>query len=216
VIQPYWTLPDREGLLHHYKTIATVGLPIVLYNNQKRSGTPLPVALMAEIIEMSDAFVGIKQTSIDDLADTFATLGGLVTVMAKAETELPLGIALGGSSCITFAANVVPDVVVALYRDLLRGPRDQALSFYYTWYPLFQQLIAAPVPSAIVYALNQIGFEFGSPRPPILSLAGAGAETLKSLLKELQVTPVRPEEPPRDVAYQDSVAPRADQKGGLP
>jgi len=63
-VTPYYNRPTPEGLYQHFKKVAEVGLPLVLYNVPGRTGTnmtPETVARLSKIPEVAS----IKEASGD-------------------------------------------------------------------------------------------------------------------------------------------------------
>ncbi len=59
--------PNRSGIVAHYRAVAAVGLPIVLYNIPSRTTVDMPDDLLAELAEI-DEVVAVKQARATDSA----------------------------------------------------------------------------------------------------------------------------------------------------
>ena len=64
VLPPPYALPSRREVIAHYKSIADVGLPVMLYNNPNRTQIDLVPALVDELAAF-DAVVAVKDSSKD-------------------------------------------------------------------------------------------------------------------------------------------------------
>lgn len=52
VVCPAYIKPSQSGLYEHYKAVAAVGLPVVLYNNPTRSGVALTADTIVELAKL--------------------------------------------------------------------------------------------------------------------------------------------------------------------
>ncbi|RBY89755.1 4-hydroxy-tetrahydrodipicolinate synthase [Blastococcus sp. TF02A-26] len=68
-VTPYYNKPNRRGLLAHYAEVArSTDKPVLLYNIPSRSVIDVPNDLLAEIAQLADNIVGVKQANDDNLA----------------------------------------------------------------------------------------------------------------------------------------------------
>ena len=63
LISPYYNKPNRSGLLKHYKKIADIGLPVIVYNIPGRTGQNLPADLIIEMVKTMPNVVAVKEAS---------------------------------------------------------------------------------------------------------------------------------------------------------
>lgn len=79
VMSPYYSLPSQRGLYEHFKAVAEVGLPVMLYNNPGRAGVtilPETVARLADvpgIVAVKEATGNVAQVRVS--LDRLSTLG---------------------------------------------------------------------------------------------------------------------------------------------
>ena len=65
IVTPYYNRPTQEGLIQHYRQVATmVNIPIVLYNVPSRTACDLKPTTVAQLSEIPN-IVGIKEATGD-------------------------------------------------------------------------------------------------------------------------------------------------------
>ena len=52
VVTPYYNKPSDEGIFRHFEAVSKVGIPIIVYNIQGRTGKNISVPLLARIAEL--------------------------------------------------------------------------------------------------------------------------------------------------------------------
>ncbi|MGH2498626.1 MAG: dihydrodipicolinate synthase family protein [Candidatus Limnocylindria bacterium] len=190
IIQPYFSRPDHEGLLRHYATVAeSVDMPIVIYNNPDRAGVPVPISVMARLSERYDNIVGLKQSDLNAFADSVRALSPRMHVMPKSEKEALFGLALGSRAILGFSGNVIPSELVEIHRRWEAGDLAGAREVYLRFLPLMNAVHIEPVPGAVKWMLNAMGWSFGAPRLPGHELSDAHAREVDELLVSLGKAP---------------------------
>lgn len=183
IIQPYFSRPDAEGVYRHYASIAeAVDLPLVIYNNPDRAGIPMPVSVLTRIAENYPQYVGLKQSNMDDLADSMLNLSQHLHVMPKSEKEMLYGFTLGSKAVLTFVGNVAPRQLVSIWRSFMDGDVVTARSEYLRLLPLINAVHIEPVPGAIKYMLGILGWDFGPVRLPGYTLSEKNADIVSEVL----------------------------------
>lgn len=185
VIQPYFARPDAQGLYLHYRAVAQAvpDFPLVIYNNPDRAGVSIPIEVMERLVAECENIVGLKQSDLNQFADSVHRLGERITVWPKAEKEVLFGLALGAPGILTFAGNVVPRELVEILAAFGRGDLEKAREIYLRLLPLFNVIHIEPVPAAIKYMLNRMGWEFGACRLPIHDVSAESARTIEGVLR---------------------------------
>ena len=167
LMQPFFTKPADEGVFLYFKAVAEgTKLPLVLYNCPSRAIINMSVGLMDRITDEVPNFVGLKQTNINEFPEAVRRLTRKFKVMPCAEDQMLFGFALGSLGVLSFSANIIPDCVVAIQTAWESGDHDKARDIYLEWLPLFNILHIEPVPNAVVYVLNRMGWDFGPQRIP--------------------------------------------------
>ena len=187
IIQPFFTLPDAEGIYRHYKAVAEAlpDFPLVFYNNSARAGVEIPQDVMVRLVSEHKNFVGIKQSDLGAVADNFKALSDKITVWPKSEKEILTGLAMGSPGILTFAGNIVPGELVEIVNEWNKGNLDKAREVFFRILPLINIIHIEPVPGAIKYMLNRMGWDFGDPRLPIHPVTEANAPKIDRVLEAL-------------------------------
>jgi 1-pyrroline-4-hydroxy-2-carboxylate deaminase len=153
---------DDEAVVDHYRTAATVGLPIVAYNNPIDTKVDLSPALLARLHgDVRRAY------EIAELAPDLDLLIGSDDVL------LELGLA-GATGWIAGYPNALPQSTVELYRLATSGnPEDvaKALPMYRDLHPLLRWDSKTEFVQAIKLSMDVAGRPGGRCRPPRLPLA---------------------------------------------
>lgn len=160
VVTPYYSKPNRAGLLAHYQAVAaSTDLPVVLYNIPSRSVIDMPNDLLAELAQIPNV-VAVKQARYEDLAP----IEGL-DLLAGNDDVLAEVLDMGGTGGILVAANLVG----AEMRRLVDEPADRA-ELQAALKPLYQALTVAPLAASVKTALGMLGMDVGGVRLPYVEL----------------------------------------------
>jgi 4-hydroxy-tetrahydrodipicolinate synthase len=107
VIVPYYNKPTFEGCVEHYRRIAEVNLPVIIYHHPGRTGIKFSASQLCQLASIRGV-VGIKESSGDmDLAAELIRNSSTVVFSGDDSLTLPM-IALGAQGVISVAANVIP------------------------------------------------------------------------------------------------------------
>lgn len=186
LIQPFFSTPDQEGVYLHYKMVAqNTDLPLVFYNNPARAGINLSVDVMDRLTDEFSNYVGLKQSDIEQFPESVRRLSRKIKVMPKSEHHIIFGLALASPGVLTFAANIIPDRVVKILEAWQSGDWETARRVYLECLPLFDAIHIEPVPNAVFYMLNRMGWDFGTPRVPGHELLPSHKEGVDAVLGAL-------------------------------
>ena len=183
-ITPYYNKPTQEGLIRHFLAIATASpLPLMLYNVPSRTGCELlpdscanllkapSIKAMKQAVGNLDHFTAMKQI----VGDRWTLLSGEDSLM------LPI-LALGGHGVVSCASNVVPEVMVGLYRASQRNDWDEARRLHYAVFDLIDQLFVETSPGPIKEAMKMRDRSCGEVRLPLAPLSAKRHDGLRKAL----------------------------------
>jgi 4-hydroxy-tetrahydrodipicolinate synthase len=187
VVVPYYNRPTQQGLFLHYESVATVGLPVFLYNVPGRTACDL---LPETVVALSSIphIVGIKEASshercmalLNSCAESFCILTG-------EDAQARLSVMSGVAGVISVAANVVPAEMHLLMRFSAQGDAAQANPLDARLQPLFSGLFCESNPIPVKWALSEMGLINPTLRLPLTLLSEEKRVTIRRLLEETGV-----------------------------
>ncbi len=186
-VTPYYNKPTQEGLYQHYKAIASaIGLPIVVYSVQGRTGVNIEPLTMKRLAGI-DSIVGVKEASgsiaqiasvLHHVPETFAVLSGDDAV------TLPL-MALGGKGVISVASNEIPAEMTALAQACLKGDFAAARAVHRRFLPLMEVNFVESNPIPVKAALARMGLLEPVWRLPLVAPQPASQAKIEKVLEDL-------------------------------
>lgn len=130
IIPPFFYRHRDDALLTHYVTVANSApdFPIYLYNFPAVSNNTLTFDLVMTMLERAPNIIGMKDSSgsLELLAQLQAATQGAFNTANGGDGQILMGQAMGFDACVSGNANVVPELVVALYTAAQAGNLAQA------------------------------------------------------------------------------------------
>jgi len=186
VVTPYYNRPGQNGLLEHFRTVASVTeLPMVLYDIPSRTGRAIDVATLVALAQVPN-IVGVKDATgdlgkaADVLALTRGAPGGFENWSGADEVNLAL-LAIGGVGVISVAAHLVGPEIAETIEVFATDPA-RARDLHLACMPVYRALFAESSPAPLKGALHAQGLPAGPVRAP---LANATPEAVAALLAAL-------------------------------
>ena len=169
VLTPLFIRPSDQELFDHYAAIAaSAEIPVLLYGNPGRTGISLSSNVVSRLAQI-DNIVGIKDSS-GDLSQTMAYVqctNSEFSVMAGRDTLIYATLCCGGAGAIAATANIVPSLVVRIYNAFMRGDHVGAQQAQIQLAPLRMAFSLGTFPQVMKEAVQVIGIDVGSARPPV-------------------------------------------------
>jgi 4-hydroxy-tetrahydrodipicolinate synthase len=195
VVTPYYNKPNDSGLLKHFETAASAGLPVLIYNIASRTGRNIPAGLMERLAEIP-GIAGVKEASGDigqmgEIINTIAAkrLAGSFAVLSGDDgMTVPL-MALGGDGVISVISNLFPEEMTALTRACGEGNFGEARRLHYRLLPFMKAAFAETNPVPIKAAMTWAGLPGGPARLPLGGLDPRNEAALRAALESLGVSP---------------------------
>ncbi|HIJ62555.1 MAG TPA: 4-hydroxy-tetrahydrodipicolinate synthase [Rhodospirillaceae bacterium] len=126
-IVPYYNRPSQEGLFQHFDAVqANGGLPILLYDVPKRTGTALELETIIRLSALNNV-IGLKDAS-GDLARAHRLRYSVASAFLRFcgdDSLLAAHLACGSHGCISVAANVVPALCAATHEAWAAGDSNR-------------------------------------------------------------------------------------------
>lgn len=188
VVTPYYNKPSKEGLFRHFEAVSKVGIPIIVYNIQGRTGTNIPTDVLVRIAELPN-IAGVKEASgnINQMMEVIAQIKSkhpdFVVLSGDDGLTLPL-MAAGGDGVISVVSNLTPSLITQMVDYSLKGDFDSARKVHYRLLPFFKAAFVDGNPTSIKYAMNFKGLPAGAVRLPLVEVTESAKKTIEAALKE--------------------------------
>ncbi|MCX5737052.1 MAG: 4-hydroxy-tetrahydrodipicolinate synthase [Proteobacteria bacterium] len=185
VITPYYNKPTPAGLEAHFRAVAAASpVPLVLYNVPGRTGVnllPETIAALADVPRI----VAVKEASGNLVQASWIhrRCGERIAVLCGEDALTYPMLCLGATGVISVLGNVVPGDMLAMIAAHRAGDARTARDLHLRLLPLAEALFLETNPMPVKAALNQLGFEVGDPRLPLVPMR---AELAVRLGRELE------------------------------
>ncbi|MEW9123931.1 MAG: 4-hydroxy-tetrahydrodipicolinate synthase [Thermotaleaceae bacterium] len=182
VVTPYYNKATQKGLIAYYTAIAdAVNIPIIIYNVPSRTGLNVLPTTIAQLAKHPN-IKGVKEAS-GNIAQV-AEIARLVPqdfyiYSGNDDMVVPL-MSLRGSGVISVVANIAPKDTHDMVQKFLDGDVAGACAQQLAMKPLIDALFIEVNPIPVKTAVNLMGFEAGSLRPPLTEMENAHLEVLRA------------------------------------
>jgi 4-hydroxy-tetrahydrodipicolinate synthase len=172
-VSPYYNKPIQNGIIEHYKYIATcTALPIILYNVPGRTGsnmlpeTTLELAKIDNIVAMKEASGSMEQIMelIRLCPPDFGILSGDDAI------TMPL-IAAGADGVISVVANAFPKRFSTMVHASQEGDLALARTEHYALLPITKQFFEEGNPGGVKVSLAKQGIMNETMRLPLMPVS---------------------------------------------
>lgn len=184
VVTPYYNKPTPNGLKLHFKAVADVGLPVIVYNIKGRCGVNIDTDTLMEIAK-HPMIVGVKEASgdIEQMKEVLARRPADFTVLSGDDNmTFPL-MQEGGDGIISVAANIIPDQVVELVGLAANGAWEEARRLNERLANLFRHMFIETNPVPLKYCAYRMGLCELAYRLPMCEPTKASKKALDTMLK---------------------------------
>lgn len=188
VVTPYYNKPSDEGIFRHFEAVSKVGIPIVVYNIQGRTGKNISTSLLQRIADLPN-IIGVKEASgninqmMEVIEKIVARHPDFCVMSGDDGLTLPL-MAAGGKGVISVVTNMIPGLMAELVHDCMEGKFDEARKIHYRLQPFFRAAFVDGNPSCIKYAMNVKGIPAGSLRLPLVEPKPEAKVIIENAIKE--------------------------------
>jgi len=185
-VAPYYNKPTQEGLFQHFKAVAEVGLPIVLYNIPSRCGIDIQPKTVARLTELPE-IIAIKEASgsVVQMAEFRKHCGDQLTLLTGDDAQTLPAMCMGGKGVISVLGNLLPQEMVELYRDWKQGDTASAIARNEQLFPVMQAMFieANPVPVKTALAMKGL-IQSSEVRLPLCNMTAESTKELASAMKD--------------------------------
>lgn len=187
IVTPYYNKCTQKGLIAHYTEIAnSVSLPIILYNVPGRTGVNIEPKTCLELSNIEN-IVAIKEASgnLSQVAEIAHLCGDNLSIYSGNDDQILPVLSLGGIGVISVLSNILPEYTHQMVENFLEGNISLAIDKQLKAIPLIKALFSEVNPIPVKAALNLLGYQYGSPRLPLIEMSSEKQKTLKEELFKL-------------------------------
>ena len=187
VVTPYYNKPSDEGIYRHFEAVSKVGVPVVVYNIQGRTGKNISVPLLERIVKLPN-IVGVKEASgnINQMMEVIEKIKlskpDFAVMSGDDGLTLPL-MAAGGDGVISVVTNMIPALMGELVHKCEEGKFSEARKIHYRLQPFFRAAFVDGNPTCIKYAMNVKGLPAGSVRLPLSEPTEVAKKIIEDAIK---------------------------------
>jgi len=189
LVAPYYNKPTQEGLYQHFKAIAeSTKLPCILYNVPSRTVVSIAAETVIKLSQIHN-IIGIKEASgnMEEIGKIIAgTRKSFIVWSGNDADTLPM-MSIGGYGIISVASHLVGLQIKEMIDKFLAGDNREAAAIHLNLMPLMKVLFVVSNPVPVKYALNQIGFNAGKPRLPLVEPDAKSAAQINDVLKNYKI-----------------------------
>jgi 4-hydroxy-tetrahydrodipicolinate synthase len=185
-VGPYYNKPTQEGYYEHFKAVAEVGTPVIIYNVPSRTSGNIEASTILRLAELPN-IAGTKESS-GNLAQVMQILQHCPAEfrVLSGDDYLALSIiTLGGDGVVSVASNEAPGMVRQMVDAALDGDLAQARSMHYKLLPLMNVNFVESNPIPVKAALAMMGVIQENYRLPLVPITSPGREKLRRVLEDI-------------------------------
>jgi len=172
IMPPFFYHHTDQGLNQHYETVAeqVPDFPLYLYNYPAVSNNTLTASLVAELARRIPSLVGMKDSGggLELLTACAALRNGQFNTASGSDRQILAAFQAGFDACVSGNANVVPELVVSLYRAARAGEWETARLLQVKLDAVRAILRDGSQLSLYKAMLTRRGLNGGRVRPPLL------------------------------------------------
>ncbi|WP_020132958.1 dihydrodipicolinate synthase family protein [Streptomyces sp. 303MFCol5.2] len=186
LVCPYYEAIDEREVEAYFRTVAEVGLPLMIYNNPSATGWSMRPEFIAELAAI-DGVRFLKDTTpeVGRLFRIRQLCGDSVEILSGQDSVALAGFLAGGAQATVWGAvNAVPEACVRLWElAVLDRDAERARAFWQRLYPLTHFFETHGYAQAVKTATNLRGVDVGVPRLPALPVETSDIDELRQLLR---------------------------------
>ena len=181
---PYYNKTSQQGLIQHFTALANAtSLPCILYNVPSRTGVNILPETAYELSKIPN-INAIKEASgnIAQVAKIAQLCGDALNIYSGNDDQIVPLLALGGKGVISVLSNVAPRETHEICQKWFDGDIAASLAAQLKYLPLCEALFCDVNPIPVKFAMNQLGYQAGSCRLPLVDTSKANQERIHNAL----------------------------------
>ncbi|MRG85013.1 4-hydroxy-tetrahydrodipicolinate synthase [Salinibacillus xinjiangensis] len=169
VLTPYLMTISQQELTSHYTKVAeSTNLPILMYHMPGRTNNELQPETVKELSRIPN-IVGIKDSTGDfnQILKYIEITDEDFSVLSGADPLILWTLLAGGKGAIAASSNMVPELVVSIYKHWKNGEIQKAYDAQQKLRMLREASSMASTPAVFKKAMELLGIPVGPPRLPV-------------------------------------------------
>ena len=185
VVTPYYNKGTYRGVVEHYKKIASLGVPTILYNVPSRTGVNLTIGQLEELSRI-EGIVAIKEASdsVDRLTE-LSKFGDELYLYSGNDSQIYATLALGGQGVISVVSNLYPKRISDICSLYFNGEHTRALQEQLSLLDFIKLMFKETNPSPIKYAMSLMGLCSEEVRLPLMPPTQSVKDEIAELIRKL-------------------------------
>ena len=183
-VVPYYNKPCQNGIFNHFRAIAdSTPLPIMLYNIPSRTGINMTAETLKKCTDISN-IIALKESagSVDQMKE-FRAVSPIDFHIYSGDDGMTLPFLKEVASGVVSVASHIAGIQINDMIDAFQnGNISKAESYHTILQPLFDGLFLTSNPIPVKAALQLIGFNCGTTRPPLMSITDAQFKQVETML----------------------------------
>jgi 4-hydroxy-tetrahydrodipicolinate synthase len=170
IVTPYYNRPPQEALLTHFRRIAEVDIPQMLYNVPARTGCDLLPETVAQLA-VEKNIVAIKDASGDIKRIKWLRQQNIeLDLLSGEDTNLIEFLNAGGNGIVSVTANILPKETAAICKAFFANNEQELYRLWQFCEPIHRALLCETNPIPIKFALAKMGLIHNQYRLPLMPL----------------------------------------------
>ena len=184
IVTPYYNKPNPSGLIAHYKQLAQLGAPIVLYHIPGRTGLKVPHSVLQDLLQAVPQIKAVKESDYDmcSVTDNAVGFAQKIDYLCGNDDLFLQYLSVGCSGIISAAANVMAPAFIKMYRSWQKGDTRQALEVFSQAYPLIKACYTETNPTCVKYLLSRLSVGQEQVRLPLGEVSAANKQKINEIL----------------------------------
>lgn len=184
VITPFNAIPNKEGLYLHYKAVAEVGIPVIMYNLPQHTSVEIDLETMGRLVKL-DNIVGLKESSgnLSYFGEAIRLFSEDITLISGCDDLILQTLSMGIPALILAFGNIAPRMIIELFNAIKNNDFISAREKYYKLLPMARAIgDSVNFPAPVKEAVRLLGRPSG---PPRLSTLPVNQEESEEIRKKL-------------------------------
>jgi 4-hydroxy-tetrahydrodipicolinate synthase len=171
VVVPYYSRPSQEGIIEHFRQVAKVGVPIMVYDIPGRTGVSLSVETIRTIFNI-EGVIGLKDSTGSTQMVTELVRYDSKPILCGEDILFYDALCCGASGGMLASANVETSKFVTLYKLFKSDEQEAAKEVFEQLIPLVRLLFKESNPAPLKWLLAQRGrIAYDQLRLPMLGIS---------------------------------------------